>query len=306
MIGLVLLYMLGIPVLFFFLLRGPQLAPPRLKDGQTSSAYGSCAHSDSAADAHGIAADRVGHVSMTPVQRRRCGRTSCVEGVEILLHLRLRYKPGLYQYWEATVIPAWKAALVCLLLYTSGGMQIALLAVLLLAKLAVYHFFPPYVLALNNREERWLHAGALLVLLGGVLFYFASPGDTTGKKVLEVFSFLLVAATLCVMVLLIGWVLWSVVREYRAEMAAAAAQGLAAPSDLEHDDAIGDVQLVTAAAEAEEAEHGLAAAGEPPERVEMLHSVPTHPHSEQLQESLLGEHADFEYTHIPAVSQPIA
>jgi len=169
----------------------------------------------------------------------------------------------------------------------------------------VYHFFPPYVLALNNREERWLHVGALLVLLGGVMFYYASPGDTTSKKALEVVSFLLVAATLCVMVLLIGWVLWSVVREYRAEKAEAAQQGRAAPNDLEHDDAIGDAHLAAAEEAEEEAKHELAAPAEPPEQVEMSLSGPSWLHA-QLREPLLQEAADFEHTQTQGAGKPTA
>ena len=196
-------------------------------------------------------------MTMAPAQCC-CGRTSCVEGVEILLHLRLRYKPGLYQYWEATVIPAWKAALAFLLVFTSDGTQIALLAVLLLARLAVYHFFPPYVLALNNREECWLHVGALLVLLGGVMFFYAAPGDTAAGKALEVASFILCTATMCVMLLLIGWIMWSVVREYRTEKAVAAAQGLPVPDDLEQDNALNaELAARDEAAEESSAEDGL-------------------------------------------------
>jgi len=139
------------------------------------------------------------------------------EHAEALRPLTRNFRPGVSRYWEGLVTPLWKLLLNAVIIFGTRSQQVGLIAALLVALVAAFAYWQPYAAGINNRQQQWLLSGSLVILAAGLLFWAAAPGDTKAKKVLLIFSYCVVAATLFAMCALIIGVLVVVVRAYRRE-----------------------------------------------------------------------------------------
>jgi hypothetical protein len=139
------------------------------------------------------------------------------EHAEALRPLTRNFRPGVSRYWEGLVTPLWKLMLNAVIIFGTRSQQVGLIAALLVALVAAFAYWQPYAAGINNRQQQWLLSGSLVILAAGLLFWAAAPGDTQAKKVLLIFSYCVVAATLFAMCALIIGVLVVVVRAYRRE-----------------------------------------------------------------------------------------
>jgi len=138
---------------------------------------------------------------------------------QVLKPIVAKYRSGWPQYTEATISPMWKIVMNIIIIFGSRATQVVCMGLLLAILIWIYVLGKPYVDDTNNHVQQWMWAGAILILLSGIIFYVGSPGQTGAEVFAICAGYVLAASTAILMFLIIAQAISRLLKEIRQEKA---------------------------------------------------------------------------------------